>query len=207
MEVTEFVNKIEEAYSLWGYLLVFISSFIETSPLGFTIPGSLMVAVGGFFAYAGKVSFFGILLAGTAGMLTVFVFAYWLGKTLGEKLVKIFKQEKNAEKARVLLNKHGMAILTTSLLATFTRFWVAFIAGAQSYNFTRFLFYSTAVSFVWNLLLVMVGYFAGSGRVQMESGLARLGVFTWLLLIAAISVIYWANKKESRQAVGKNKAH
>ena len=204
MDTIYLIDKIEEVYSSWGYLLVLISSFIETSPLGFTIPGGFIVAVGGFFAYSGSVSFTGILLAGTLGMFLTFVVAYYLGKITGNKIIKRFKQENNAKKAKQLLNNHGPVILTTSLMANLTRFWVAYIAGMQNYNYPKFLFYAAAASLTWNSLLVTVGFLAGTERQQLESGLAKLGILAWVLLLIALTVILWFNKKEFKQVTGKN---
>jgi membrane protein DedA with SNARE-associated domain len=202
MSTIYLIEMVENFYTVWGYPFVFLSSLIETSPLGFTVPGGLIVAVGGFFAYTGKVSFVGILLAGTLGMQLTFIIAYYAGKKTGKKLIKRFKQEKNAKKAKQLLTNHGPVILTTSLMANLTRFWVAFIAGTQNYNFPKFLFYAGAASLTWNSLLVTVGYLAGTEREQIESGLAKLGILAWILLVIALVVIYWANKKEFKLSKG-----
>jgi membrane protein DedA with SNARE-associated domain len=87
-------------------------------------------------------------------------------------------------------------------MANLTRFWVAFIAGTQNYNFPKFLFYAGAASLTWNSLLVTVGYLAGTEREQIESGLAKLGILAWILLVIALVVIYWANKKEFKLSKG-----
>jgi membrane protein DedA with SNARE-associated domain len=105
MSTIYLIEMVENFYTVWGYPFVFLSSLIETSPLGFTVPGGLIVAVGGFFAYAGKVSFVGILLAGTLGMQLTFIIAYYAGKKTGKKLIKRFKQEKNAKKSKTAFNQ------------------------------------------------------------------------------------------------------
>lgn len=196
MEVSDLLLVIEDLYKTYGYGILFLSTFIETSPMGWTIPGGLIVALGGFFAYGSGLSLALTIVSAWLGMWATFLIAYFLGKRFGYRLVKRFKQEKNARRAKLLLNKHGPTILTTSLLANLTRFWVAFIAGSQSFNFVKFLFYSAAASLTWTSLLVAVGYLAGTERGNIEAGLARLGLISWGLVLLAIALIYWHTKQE-----------
>ena len=64
MQTLELIEKIEQLYLSWGYPILFLSSFIETTPFGWTIPGGTMIAVGGFFAYGGKISLIGVVVTG-----------------------------------------------------------------------------------------------------------------------------------------------
>lgn len=199
MQTLDLIDKLEAIYSSWGYLLVFLSSLIETSPVGFAIPGGLIIALGGFYAYGNKVALIGVIISGSLGMLTTFLAAYVLGRKTGVFLAKTFRQEKIARQAKILLEKHGPPILTTSLLASLTRFWVAYIAGSQSYNLINFLFYAIVASLTWNSLFVVIGYLVGSERENFEYWLARLGIVSYLLVILAMGVIYWKITKEFKK--------
>src|SRR3989304_4461371 len=139
METLVLIDKIENIYLSWGNILIFISSLIETSPMGFTIPGGFVVALGGFFSYGNKLNLAGVILSGTLGMLTTFLIAYVLGRKTGFSLAKKFHQQKYFELAKRLLENHGPIILTTSLLANITRFWIAYVAGSQKYRFFKFM--------------------------------------------------------------------
>ncbi|KKQ85579.1 MAG: hypothetical protein UT08_C0005G0030 [Candidatus Woesebacteria bacterium GW2011_GWB1_38_8] len=193
------ILQLEGIYNAWGYQLVFLGSLIETSPIGFAIPGGLIVATGGFFAYGNNLSLVGIVISGWLGMLLTFLAAYFLGRKTGLSLAKKLKQESFAQQAKILLERHGAVILTTSLLANLTRFWVAYVAGAQRYNFIRFLFYAMTASLTWNSLLVIVGYLAGAERQKLESSIAKLGIISWILVIIALGIIYWKTKSELKQ--------
>jgi len=197
MGTLEIINKLELIYLSWGYTIVFLSSLIEITPMGWSIPGGALLAVGGFFAYSGKLSLLGVLVFSWLGAWMTFIFAYLLGNKLGYTLTKRFKQEENVEKAKVLLEKHGGVILTTSMLANFLRFWTAFVAGAEDYNIFKFLFYSAAASLTWSSLMVVVGYLAGSERVHLESALAKLGLGSWLIFLLIGAFVYWKVKKWS----------
>ncbi|OGM20301.1 hypothetical protein A2955_03775 [Candidatus Woesebacteria bacterium RIFCSPLOWO2_01_FULL_37_19] len=196
MDIVYVVNEVEIIYRSWGYLLIYLSSFVEISPFGFLIPGGLLVALGGFFAYGSKTTFLGVIFFGWFGMMTTFYLGYFLGKKTGYSIAKRLHQEKFAGRAKILIEKHGAIILITSLMANLTRFWIAYVAGAQNYSLPKFTLYAAIASFFWNFLLVTVGYLAGSERQELETGLARLGILAWGLLILAIWIIYSKSKKE-----------
>ena len=199
MNTLEIILKLESFYFSYGYLLVFFSSFIEISPMGWTIPGGALLAAGGFFAYGSQLSLLGILVFGWVGAWLTFLLAYFLGRQTGYQLIDKFNQRKNARLAKALLKKQGGVILTTSMLSNITRFMVAYIAGTQRYSFVNFLFYSATASLAWSSIFIVVGYFAGSERDKLETSIARLGILAWILVIIAAAVVYLRAKKELRQ--------
>ena len=205
MPFTQALAVLEILYRDYGYALVFVSNFIETSPLGWLIPGGILVALGGFFAYSGELSLGGILLSSSLGMIATFLTAYYLGNKTGMKLAKRWNQEKNAERAEKLLENHGGVILTTSLLANLTRFWISYVAGIKRYSLKLFLFYASIASLTWNALLITVGYLAGAEREKLESSVARLGILAWILLFIALGVIYWKVDVEFKRENKENK--
>lgn len=192
----ELLKYVEHLYLNYGYLIVFVSAFIEITPMGWTIPGGLFLAAGGYYAFDSGLSLPLILLCGWFGAWLVFLLAYLLGRRTGLFLVKKLKQEKNAQRAKILLQKHGVVILTTSLMANLTRFWVAYIAGHEKYNFVKFLFFSAAASLTWSSLMVTVGYLAGFEKGNLESQVAKLGILSWGLFVLALAVVYWKARRE-----------
>ena len=196
METKAIVAIIEQLYLNWGFLLVFLSSFIEISPFGFTIPGGLVVAVGGYFSYGDPLSFLIVLTAGFLGSWFTLILSYFLGRETGDWLVNKFKQEKNAKKAKKILSKHGAIILITSMMANMIRFWIAYVAGTQRYNLPKFLIYSSIASMSWIALYTSIGYFAGSGTINFESSVAKAGVIGWFLLAISGYIIIYMIRKE-----------
>jgi len=199
MDTITLLNYLELIYERWGNVLIFIISFLETLPIGFLVPGGLVVSLGGFYSYGEKTNLIGVVISSTLGMLLAFLVGYLAGRKTGFYLVKKFKQEKNALLAKNLLENQGAVILTTSLLSNLTRFWIAYVAGVEKYNIFRFIFYGTIASLTWNSLFVMIGYLAGSEREKLESGLGKLGILSYGIVVIAILVITWSIKKEFKQ--------
>ena len=204
MGILDLINAVEGIYLLYGYTIAFLASLIEISPMGWTIPGGTLLALGGFYAYSGKLSLLGILLFSWLGAWSTFILAYLLGNSTGYALVKKFRQEEKAKKAKLLLERHGATILTTSMMANFTRFWVAYIAGTEGYSFLRFLFYSAVASLAWSSLMVVVGYLAGSERARLQWVLAKLGILSWIIF-AAVGIFLYLMARRDFKAVKQEK--
>lgn len=204
MGILDVITAVEGIYVLYGYTIAFLASLIEISPMGWAIPGGALLALGGFYAFSGKLSLFGILLFSWFGAWSTFILAYLLGNSTGYYFVKKLRQEQNAKKAKILLERHGATILTTSMMANFTRFWVAYIAGAEGYSFLRFFFYSAIASLTWSSLMVVVGYLAGSERAQLEWALARLGILSWLIFAGVMIFLYLKARQEFKAVKQKN---
>lgn len=199
MDTINLIHTIEQFYISYGYPLVFVSSFVEITPMGWMVPGGVVLAVGGFFAYSKSISFLGVLLWGWFGAWTTLILAYLLGKKSGMWLVKKLRQEKNTQRAKRILDRNGAIILTSSMLANMTRFWTAYVAGMEKYNWTRFLFYSGVASLTWVSLMGVVGYLAGSERSQLEASITRLGIISWVLLVIAAAIFFYSLKKDYRE--------
>lgn len=197
MDVNYIFSLSEDFFTRWGYLLVFVSTFIETTPLGFLIPGSTIVAIAGYYSYSTPLNTGVIIFFSSLGMLTTFSLSYYFGYVTGYSLIKLYKQEKNSQKAKKILDKNGPIVITTALISNITRFWIAYLCGIQKYKFRKFLFYAFIASVSWNSLLTMLGYFAGSGRFVIEKGLAGIGIFSYILLLIIPYVIYRILKKNS----------
>lgn len=195
-----FLHQLELLFAFYGYPLIFLGTLIETTPFGWIIPGALLASLGGFYAFQGPLRLSLVILCGVGGMLVTLLGAYLVGEKTGMTLAKKMHQEKNAHTAKVLLERHGAVILTTALLANVTRFWIAYIAGAQRYNVYKFMLYATVASFAWVSLLVTIGYLAGTGRHDIERGLAQAGIFSWVFVFVVGGGLYWRLKDELKEA-------
>jgi membrane-associated protein len=191
---------IELVFADYGYTFIFLGTLIETTPFGWMIPGALLASLGGFYAFEGPLRLSLVIICAFSGMFVTLLGAYFIGDKTGLRLAKFLNQEKNAHTAKVLLEKHGAVILTTALLANVTRFWIAYIAGSQKYNFYKFMLYASIASLAWVSLLVTIGYIAGTGRHSIERGLAQAGIFSWIFVFVAGGLIYWKIKDEIKDA-------
>lgn len=197
MNIQEIIHQTEFFFQTYGYLTVFVGSFVEITPLGWVVPGGMILAVAGFFANSENgLSLIPIIILGTLGAWATFLSSYLLGRKTGMWLVKKLKQERNAALAKRLLQKHGGVILTTSMMANLTRFWVAYVGGVDKYSFWKFLLYSGTASLSWVCIMTFLGYFAGYERGNIEAIAGATGIVGWLFLGIAGFVLYRSIKHE-----------
>ncbi|HET7099495.1 MAG TPA: VTT domain-containing protein [Patescibacteria group bacterium] len=197
MDFIELINSTQWFFEKYGYLTIFLGSLVEITPLGWAVPGGAILALAGFFANTDKeLNLIAIILSGTLGSWFTLLLAYYIGKKTQMWLVKKLHQEKTAAFAKRMLQSHGGSILTTSMMANLTRFWVAYVAGADNYNFWRFFKFSLLASLSWVTLMAFMGYFAGFGRGSIESLVKSIGVVAWLFLIIAVYFLYKSIRHE-----------
>lgn len=191
MNIPELIKNTEYFFAQYGYLTVLISSFIEITPMGWVIPGGIILAIAGFFSNSqGNVNLALVIISGTLGAWLTLLGSYLLGRKSGMWLVTKLHQERNATLAKKLLQKHGGVILTTSMMANLTRFWVAYVSGVEKYHVGKFLLYSLMASLGWVSIMTLLGFFAGYERENIESIAGAVGIVGWLLLAIAGFVIY-----------------
>jgi len=105
-------------------------------------------------------------------------------------------QEKNAEFAKRILRNNGTVILTTSMMANLTRFWISYIAGVEKINFLKFNIYASVASITWVSLMTILGFLAGYEKEYLKRIVSGVGILAWIFLAIAIFVIIRAIKHE-----------
>lgn len=197
MEIINLLNIISTLFEQWGYPIIFIGSLIEITPFGWAVPGGVILAVAGFLSNNNQnLPLIPIIIAGTLGAWLAFLLAYLLGRKTGMWLVGKLHQEKNARFAKSLLQKNGGVILTTSMLANLTRFWISYIAGVDKYSFLKFNLYAFLASLSWVSLMTLLGFFAGYEKENLKNIVGGIGILAWVFLGLAVFVIYKSIKKE-----------
>lgn len=196
MPIVDLISTFGDLFIKWALPIAFFSSLVEMSPLGWIIPAGGVISVTSFFVYPDTALLTQIIVVGTIGGLITFLAAYYLGDKSGSRLIKRLGQEKYAKRSEILLKKHGPVIMTTSMMAGLTRFWIAYVAGMHRYKFKYFFVYSLLASLTWMSLMSVIGFIAGAQIERLKSSATLLGVVSWGLIFVSIGIIYWKSKKE-----------
>ena len=197
MDIIRTLDLIRILFEEWGYPIIFFTSLVEITPLGWAVPGGAILVVAGYLSNGNlNLPLISVIIWGTLGTWVAFLLAYLLGSKTGMWLVEKLKQQKNARFAKSLLQKNGGAILTTSMLANLTRFWISYIAGVDKYSFFKFNLYAFVASLSWVSLMTLIGFFAGFEKENFKTIVNGVGVLAWIFLIIAIFVIYKSIRKE-----------
>ncbi len=197
MDLISVLDSIGTLFESYGFFVIFFGSLIEITPIGWAIPGGAILVIAGYLSNGNpNLPLIPIIIYGTLGAWSAFILAYTLGRKTGMWLVNKLHQEKNARFAKQVLKNNGATILTTSMMANLTRFWISYIAGVEKYSFLKFNIYSFVASLSWVSLMVMLGYFAGFEKQNLRNIMSSIGILAWIFLIIAVIVIYRSVKHE-----------
>ncbi|MPZ76573.1 MAG: DedA family protein [Deltaproteobacteria bacterium] len=178
-----------------GYLGIVLLMFVEN--VFPPIPSEVIMPLAGFMVMQGKLSFAGIVAAGTVGSVLGALPLYYVGRLINERSLKELADRhgrwltisgKDIERAKEWFDKHGSATVLLCRLVPAIRSLISIPAGIARMNLVLFLAYTTIGTTLWTSLLAYLGYFLGSN-------FARVGEYfdliSWVV-VAAIVLIYIA---------------
>jgi len=164
-------------YGIWIYAILFLIIFIETGLVVMPfLPGdSLLFAAGTFCAgvqnslgQTAELSLGVTLLLLTAAAILGDTANYFIGKKLGNKLLKLkFKNKpiinpKHIDKTHDFYEVHGAKTIIIARFVPIVRTFAPFVAGIGSMTYGKFIRYNIIGGTMWILGLVLLGYFFGN---------------------------------------------
>ncbi|NIJ60887.1 DedA family protein [Qipengyuania flava] len=171
------------------------------------IPSEVIMGLGGVAVSRGTMDFWPLMLVGTVGCTAGNYMWYWLGDHWGRTGLEPFVDRwgrwltmewEDIEKARGFFQRHGPWVVFVFRFTPVFRTMISLPAGLAHMGVGRFLVFTFAGAFIWNLLLVEGGrrlalWLADSQEVLGWLILGSLGVG---LLIYIWRVITWKPRAE-----------
>ena len=103
------------------------------------------------------------------------------------------------EKAKKKFAKHGDFIVFLNRFLPGMRAPICFAAGVVKINSKKFFSYSFVSVLIWNLFLVMVGFYVGSTWDEASKFLKNYSIIVTLILIPLLivfAIIYFRKRKK-----------
>jgi undecaprenyl-diphosphatase len=173
-----FADAAEWAAS-YGYLAVLL--IVAGDGVIPIFPGETSIVVAAVLAADGRLSLFGVILAGAVGAVIGDSLAYWGGRAGGPQirrgLVRMAGRER-IEAGERMVARQGAALVFTGRFLPGLRLAINLACGAGAMPFGRFLFFDTLGAIVWSTQAALIGYFAGRAFAEQ----------TWLALVIALGV-------------------
>ena len=157
--------NIEEVLSILNshsIFIIFIIMFLESLNLS-GIPSTILLPAIGIFITINNLNFFNVFLltisASILGNILFYLIAYKFGSKIYDYLYNKFpKLQKVFDKAMNMSNKYGTKICLFGRLIPSIRSWISLVAGIFKVKLRDFLLYSSIGIFIWDILLILVGY-------------------------------------------------
>jgi Uncharacterized membrane-associated protein len=143
-----------------GYLGIIVLMAMESSI--FPVPSEIVIPPAAFLAAQGKLSFTGVVLAGTLGSYLGAAITYWASRLIGRPLIVrygrfVFINPKKLEQAEHWLNRYEAGGVFFARLLPVVRHLISIPAGIVRMNFKVFSFVTIVGSGIWCWILAYLG--------------------------------------------------
>lgn len=158
MDIKEMISVL----SSHNIYIIFIIMFLESLNLT-GIPSTIILPAIGILLSLNNLSIIKILLltifASILGNIVFYFISYKFGSKIYDYLYNKFpKLQKCFDKAMNMSNKYGTKICLFGRLIPSIRSWISLVAGIFKVKLRDFLLYSSIGIFIWDILLILVGY-------------------------------------------------
>ncbi len=172
-----------QQYGTYVYLILFLVIFIETGLVAMPfLPGDSLLFTAGLFAnqvnqstgdtYLNIYYLLGLLF--TAAVLGDNS-NYWIGRTLGLKVMhmkigkKVLVKQKYLDKTHQFYEKYGTKTIIMARFVPIVRTFAPFVAGVAEMNYRRFFSYDILGGALWIGSMTIAGFFLGQFEVIREN--------------------------------------
>ena len=202
-------DLMEQWVAQWGYLGIFAAMVLENVVP--PIPSELIMPLAGFYVGQGQLNVVGVVLAGLLGTVVGALPWYGIGRLVNEQRLKRWVERhgrwvgvsvQELDQSRAWFQRHGAAVVFWGRLIPAIRTLISVPAGVELMPFGSFLFWTTAGSLIWNLVLTAAGWALGSHWDQVllwvkpvegiVNKLIALGLFT---LVAWLGLRIWRRRQ------------
>jgi len=197
------MHHLLETWFSWvltgGYLGIIVLMAMESSI--FPVPSEIVIPPAAFLAAQGKLSFTGVVLAGTLGSYLGSAITYWASRLIGRPLIVkygrfVFVNPKKLEQAEQWLARYEAGGVFFARLLPVVRHLISIPAGIVRMNFGLFSLVTIAGSALWCWILAYLGNKAYHLEPQLLTSPEALEHFIRLqskgilLLIAVFAGLY-----------------
>lgn len=192
--LTEMVNH-------FGYLGILISTALEYAC--FPISSELLLPFIGYSVLKGEMHLLLTVIFATLGAIIGCSICFFAGR-FGEifirtKLCNKFKTLKiGIESSSKYFKKYGKQSVLIARVFPIARTYISFPAGMSKMKYSQFLYYSMIGAFIWNFILISLGYYFGDNWKYIKVFLSEHKIIIYFICFLIIISIFWKILKKKR---------
>ncbi len=189
----QYLPGIIAQYGFWTYLILFLIIFCETGLVVTPyLPGDSLLFVAGALAGSGMLSVEALLLTLTLAAVLGDSLNYWIGHTLGMKVLDwkwSFVRKEHLDRTHDYFRRYGGFTIVVARFVPFIRTFAPFLAGVGKMRYRWFLTYNVTGAVLWISAFTLVGYFFGSLPFVKENFSLFVYAIIGISLLAVASVV------------------
>lgn len=197
-----FVDYILWIFGQLWYVGIFVMMTIESSFLPF--PSEVAMIPAGALAQKWEMNIFFALFVWTMGAWLGATINYIIGYFFGSKIIKwtiakfgkyIFLKQEHYQYAEKFFKKNGWKTTFFGRFIPAVRQLISLPAGVFKMNFVIFSLFTILGAGIWNIFLLMIGYFASDKQDIILHYAKEIAIIGLVLLILLFIFKYFRNKK------------
>lgn len=197
-QILVFIGSIEPA---WIYLILFLFAFIEN--IFPPSPSDVVVVVGASLIASTTMGFLPVLFITSIGSSLGFVLMYYVGKILGEKILRTgklkFINAEDLNKTDAWFKKYGFKLILANRFLPGTRSVISFFSGVYELDIRKTFIAASVSAFAWNFVIVKLGMLLGNNVELIDYYLSAYSkiiiALTILVVIIILLRVYFKKRK------------
>jgi len=199
---------MENFLETWGYLAVFVLSFI--SAMGLPVGAEVAIIYGGVLA-SGQIPnephhldlavvIIVATVAEVAGSTAGYLIGYFGGRPLVDRAGKyVLLTHKDLDRAEAWFARRGEPFVLFGRFIPLLRSFVSFAAGLGEMAIAKFLIFTTIGCAVWCTALTSLGYSLGSSYSHVLKAFSDIGYVLAAVAVIAVGILLWHRVRVVRQ--------
>lgn len=197
--MSNLIHSLFVMLSSMGYLGIALGLMVEV------IPSEIVLAYGGYLISLGKMSFAGVIIAGTIGGTVAQLFLYWLGSYGGRPFLDkygkyLMIRPQHLDVAQNWFNKYGTGVIFTARFIPVVRHAISIPAGIARMPVSKFALYTVLAVIPWTALFLYLGMTLGSKWEQINTAakpFVQHAIIVAIILALFYLLFKWRQKKKT----------
>lgn len=165
----------------YGYAAVFILMLLEAA--SFPVPSEVVLPLAGHLLHNLYLVIAVATLGSMIGSVIDYAIGYYLGKEVVYKHLRFFHiKRQTLDNFDTWFEKNGLAAVFFTRFIPILRTIINFPAGFAKMNLKKFLAYTFVGALIWNIVLVIFGFYVLSAK-RASVVLAAVGAFAIILYV------------------------
>ncbi len=196
------IFHLVNSLNYWG-----VATLMAVENVVLPIPSELIMPLAGFETARGRLSFVGVIIAGTVGSVLGGLPLYYAGYALGQDRLKkwverygkwVLLRGRDLERATARFSRNTFLAVTVGQLLPGVRGLISLPAGVARMNVALFLLANFIGTLVWCAVLVVAGRLLGAHFTRIHKFLGPTG---WLILgLLVVALAFWLIRRRKKRS-------